>query len=69
MPLDRLPYDALGLGGLREIGPDVAAAAAGRDDGRAFRTEELRRLEADPARGAGDEANAVGEAEVHGWLA
>ena len=69
MPLDRLLHDALRLARLREVGPHVAAAAAGRHDGRSLGAQQLRGLEADPAGGAGDEANAVGEPEVHGWLA
>ena len=69
MPLDRLAHHALRLARLREVGLHVATAAAGRHDGRALGPQELRGLEADPAGGAGDEANAVGEPEVHGWLA
>ena len=69
VPLDRLLHDALRLARLREVGPHVAAAAAGRHDRRSLGPQELRRLEPDPAGGAGDEADAVGEAEVHGWLA
>ena len=69
MPLDRLLDDALRLSRLRQVGLHLAAAAAGRDDYRPLGAEQLRGLEADPARGAGDEADAVGEPEVHGWLA
>ena len=69
MSLDRLPHDALRLARLREIGPHVAAAAAGRHDRRSLGPQQLRRLEADPACGAGDETDVVGEPEVHGWLA
>ena len=69
MLLDRLPHDAFGLTRLREVGPHVAAAATRSHDGRAFVAEQPRGLEADPARGAGDETDAVGEPKVHGWLA
>ena len=69
MPLDRLPHDALGLARLREVGPNVAAAAAGRHDDRALGAQQLCGLEADPTGRAGDEADAVGEPEIHDWLA
>ena len=66
---DRLLHDALRLARLREVGPQLAAAASGRHDGRSLGAQQLRGLEADAAGGAGDEADAVGETEVHGWLA
>ena len=42
-----------------------ARAAAGGDDGRAFGREQPRDLEADAAGRAGDDADAVLEAEIH----
>ena len=38
---------------------------ARRDDGRTLGAQQLGRRQADPAGRAGDEADAVGEAEIH----
>jgi putative acyl-CoA dehydrogenase len=45
---------------------DAFVAAAGRDDLRALLPEGERGLEPDPARRAGDQADLVAQAEVHG---
>ena len=69
VPVDRLLHDALRLARLREVGLDVSPTAAGRHGRGSLGPQELRGLEPDAARGSCDETNAVGEPEVHGWLA
>jgi hypothetical protein len=75
--LFRFAHDTLGLAGSSEVGANVQrlphlrriAASSGRDDACSFVREQPRGLAPDPAGRAGDDADGVAQAEIHGWLA
>jgi hypothetical protein len=48
---------------------DAILIPAGDDDSRPLRRQETGRLQTDPGRRPGDEANPIAQAQIHGSLA